>query len=134
MSEKIDPLLSAAIRCRDASRCVYCGRLIEGEMVLTVDHLLPRVWWTEEQQDEMNDPINLAAGCAPCNSLKGAMDVECFATMLDAHASKLPERYAHLRAVTGADVIDRVTAAIARPVNMAAARVALDIIRRQRGR
>lgn len=135
MSEKIDALLSAAIRLRDRGACVYCGRTIEGtDTVLTVDHLLARVWWTEEQEDEMNDPANLAAACEPCNSLKGAMDVVCFASMLDEHAPRLPERYAHLRTTTGADVIERVSAALARPVDMPAARVALAALRSMRGR
>lgn len=133
MSAKLAPVLSLAIRLRDRGACVYCGRVIEGtDTVLTVDHLLPRVWWRPAQRALMNDPSNLAAACDPCNSLKGAMDVEAFAGMLDAHAIKLPAHLAHLRSVTGADVIDRVGVVIARPVDLNAAWLLLATMRRSR--
>mgnify|MGYP002653322735 CR=1 FL=1 len=134
-SPKLDALLSLAIRRREAGCCVYCGRAIDPRVeVLTVDHLLPRVWWPAGKEAALNQPSNLAASCGLCNGLKGAMDVPAFAAMLDTYGALLSGPYAYLAGVRGDDVKARVDAAIATPLDWAGARVALALLNAQRGR
>lgn len=133
-SPKIDPLLAATIKCRDGGCCVYCGRRIVGGdlegIELSIDHIVPRVWWG--LRPGLDHPSNLASCCDPCNSLKGTADAERFAAMLDAHKGSLGPEYAYLQSATGADVLARVQAARARPIDFAAGRAALAAIKANR--
>lgn len=132
---KLDALLSLAIRRREAGCCVYCGRAIDPSVeVLSVDHLLPRVWWPADKQAGLNQPANLVASCGPCNSIKGAMDVPAFARMLDTYSALLSGPYAYLARVQGDEVKARVAAATARPLDWAGARVALALLHAMRER
>lgn len=133
-SPKLDPLLSAAIRCRDRGRCVYCDRAIAAGEVegvdLEVDHIIPRAWFGE--RFGLNLPPNLASCCDLCNTLKGTNDAAGFARMVDLYKENLTGKYAYLHGIAGADILARVKAARARPLNYADARAALVAIKANR--
>lgn len=55
-----------AVLRRDGYKCVYCLRGLVDGVLLTVDHIRPRV------RGGGNAGHNLAACCTGCNSRKGA--------------------------------------------------------------
>jgi hypothetical protein len=133
-SPKIDPLLSATVKCRDGGQCVYCGRVIIGgditDVELSIDHIVPRVWWGA--RPNLDHPGNLASCCDPCNSLKGTMDEVRFAAMVDAHKASLGLEYAYLQGVTGEAILARVRVARTTPVDFTAGQKALATIKANR--
>lgn len=54
--------LSESIRARDSYTCFYCG---SRELPIHVDHIVPLI------QGGTNNPENLVAACAACNTSKG---------------------------------------------------------------
>ena len=56
-----------AVLSRDGFRCVYCGRGHAEQVVLHVDHVIPR---SGGGSDDVN---NLVAACQECNLSKGAI-------------------------------------------------------------
>lgn len=133
-SPKIDPLLSATIKCRDQGRCVYCGRVIVGgaipEVELGIDHIIPRIWWGP--RPGLDHVSNLASCCDPCNTLQGTMDEVRFAAMVDAHKASLGPEYTYLQEVTGEAILARVREARRAPVDFAAGQQALAILKANR--
>lgn len=87
-----------AIYLRDGMACAYCERDLSGEQdggVCQLDHLTPTGG---------HDPANLATACRPCNTAKAGRPVSQFAS---------------------AAAQERIAALIAKPVDIAAARVFL---------
>ena len=55
---------------RDGFCCVYCGARPADGVRLQVDHIVPRA------KGGSDDPQNLTTSCQPCNSGKGARDLD----------------------------------------------------------
>lgn len=66
-----------AIYLRDGLRCSYCGRGIEDDIQLTLDHLLP------QELGGSNSAENLVTACKSCNSAKGSKSLGKFIVYLE---------------------------------------------------
>lgn len=87
-----------AIYLRDGFACAYCERDLSGEQdggVCQLDHLTPTGG---------NEPVNIVTACRPCNTAKAGRPVGQFAS---------------------ASAQERIAALIAKPIDIAAARVFL---------
>lgn len=75
MAEKtyIPAATRRAVEERDAYTCLYCGA--QGDV--TMDHVIP------EADGGPTVETNLVCCCADCNSKKGVIDVDLFATYLE---------------------------------------------------
>lgn len=62
-----------AIYLRDGLACVWCGRAVEGEVVLTLDHAIPR------NAGGSNAAENLVTACSHCNSVRKDRPMKGFA-------------------------------------------------------
>lgn len=100
------PEVREAIYQRDGRRCVYCGRT-PPEVRLTVDHVTPR------QLGGRDEPSNLVTACRQCNSDKRDMVLRVYALHLECYGRPTEAMRA------------RVEAALATPIDLAAARAAL---------
>lgn len=98
-SPKLPALLTRTVLTRDGRRCVFCERTEADGAVLTVDHVVPRVWGGSDRLD------NLVCCCRRCNELKGTMDHIAYADML--------ERYGLVPSARA--IVARVLAALATP-------------------
>ncbi|MFO0606622.1 MAG: HNH endonuclease [Polyangiales bacterium] len=104
----ITPGLALRVMTRDRFRCVYCLRGAEDGVELTIDHVVPQVWYADPRRADRRDadaPSNLVTACGPCNSRKRDMN-------LPVYAHYLRERF-------GADtraLVARVRAAVRRPL------------------
>jgi hypothetical protein len=61
-----------AIYLRDGLACCYCGKGVEDEVKLTLDHLLPY------SLGGSNKETNLVTACLSCNSARGNRSVKEF--------------------------------------------------------
>lgn len=104
MSASLPPLLRAAIFLRDGHRCVYCGATKR----LEVDHVRPR------KHQGTDTPDNLVTACDSCNQEKGTIHVRAFFL----HRELM--NYPHTEGQEA-----RLEAALARPIDLAAAFAAL---------
>ncbi len=77
-SKWIRPEKRRAIYKRDDFRCLYCGRGIENEVMLTLDHVIP------SELGGTHDHWNLITACLSCNSSKKDMSLSQFLTLLRA--------------------------------------------------
>lgn len=62
-----------AINLRDGMQCAYCKQGLEDEVVLSLDHLIPRSHGGDNHQS------NLITACRKCNSARGNRDWQQFA-------------------------------------------------------
>ena len=60
------PSTRLAVYLRDGLCCLWCGRGLEDEVALTLDHL------TAVAEGGGNEPENLVTACMPCNHRRGA--------------------------------------------------------------
>ena len=124
-SEKLPDLLSAEIMLRDHATCVFCGATKATGAKLSVDHLLARSW------GGTNAHTNLVVACKECNDAKGNMDDIAFADMIDRYRATLPA-LVRFGAAPGAELLDRVQAAITRSIDPQGALAALALIKASR--
>jgi 5-methylcytosine-specific restriction endonuclease McrA len=75
-SKWIRPEKRRAIYERDDFRCVYCGKGIEDEIMLTLDHVIP------SELGGSNDHWNLITACISCNSSKKDLSLSQFLSYL----------------------------------------------------
>lgn len=68
----IKPHKRLAIYLRDGLACVYCSAGVETGVVLTLDHLVPRI------KGGSNKSSNLATACMGCNSSRGQLPWRSF--------------------------------------------------------
>jgi hypothetical protein len=114
VAAKLDDLLRVAILVRDGGCCVYCGASYTDGAVLEADHVVSR------SRKGTDDPSNLVAACEACNADKAHMSLAIY--VMHRAEQGLPT----------AGLVERVAAAVARPVNWKRAAAALAEIRRQR--
>lgn len=64
---RIPAVVKLRVLQRTAGRCWYCGRVLNvtGQQSNHIDHVLP------VSKGGSNDPDNLVASCASCNTMKG---------------------------------------------------------------
>lgn len=62
-----------AIYLRDGFCCAYCGKGVEKDIVLTLDHLVPY-----SKGGAIVDPKNLITACRSCNSARGNRPLKAF--------------------------------------------------------
>jgi len=78
-SQRVASLLLA----RDAHACVYCGRGVEDDVQLTIDHVVPSSWFERGVAvGDRDAPGNLVCACVNCNSSKRDMDLDLYAVYL----------------------------------------------------
>lgn len=95
----LNPIFRAAIFLRDEGECVYCRRLAN-----EIDHVIPSAHEGSDNAD------NLVACCSDCNQEKGVIHVKAF------FFHRVLRGYSH---TDGQEA--RVSAALARPLDMGAA-------------
>jgi len=71
-SKWIQPEKRKAIYKRDDFRCVYCGKGIEDEVMLTLDHII------SSELGGTHDHWNLITACLSCNSSKKDLSLTQF--------------------------------------------------------
>jgi 5-methylcytosine-specific restriction endonuclease McrA len=61
-----------ALHLRDDWSCQYCGKRLKDAAPgqVTLDHLIPRVWFEERGLPIDNGNHNLVTACKPCNDSK----------------------------------------------------------------
>ena len=109
----VDDLTRAAVFHRDGGLCVYCRASID-DTDMEVDHLVA------SSRGGSNDPKNLVTACAACNGEKGVVHVRA---------------YVYDRKLTGKnyrDILPRITAQTAKPIDLVAALDVLDYLENQR--
>lgn len=72
----IRPVKRLAIYLRDSLACVWCGRGIEDDIRLTLDH------YTASVEGGDNAHTNLFTACVVCNSTRRHRSVEAFAEVM----------------------------------------------------
>ncbi len=93
-TSRIAPLVLA----RDGYVCVYCGRGVEDEVQLTVDHVVPTSWFERGVATGDADASgNLLCACVSSNSSKGDMDLDLYAVYLRRGHGWAPEETADLK-------------------------------------
>lgn len=100
-----------AIYMRDGMACVYCGRGIESDVKLTLDHLVPHSHGGD------NSPSNLVTCCNFCNSSRGNRSVEDFATGVAGYIN---------HGVTAEDILKHIETCTSRPLDRKAAKEMID--------
>lgn len=93
---------------RDRFRCVYCLHGAHDGVELTIDHVVPQIWYADPSSAARGDPdaaANLVTACGPCNSRKRDMN-------LSVYAHYLRERFG----VDTRGLVLRVRAALRRPL------------------
>jgi len=103
------PATRLAIYLRDGFACVWCGAPVESDVILTLDHCIPR------SKGGSNTPNNLVTACRRCNSARGARPMTIFATVVAEYIEADP-----------ADVMRRVRRSRERVLPRAEAKVLLD--------
>lgn len=99
-----------AIYMRDGMACAWCGRAVEQETILTLDHLKPF------SRGGSNSETNLVTACKQCNSARGARPVRTFARVVAEYPS------------TDAKTIEtRVRSCARRKLNIAAAKALIAV-------
>jgi len=83
-----------AIYLRDGLRCTYCGKGIEDEIQLTLDHVLP------QELGGSNSEKNLVTACKCCNSAKGSKSIGKFFKYLEARGVEIQEIKKRIRRQT----------------------------------
>jgi 5-methylcytosine-specific restriction endonuclease McrA len=112
----VDDLTRAAIFHRDGGRCVYCLASID-DTDMELDHLIA------SSRGGSNLPINLVTACAACNNEKGVVHVKAY--ILDRKLTGKNHR----------DILPRITAQVAKPLDLVAALETLgylEYLRRER--
>ena len=103
----IRPEKRLAIYLRDGLACCYCGRGIEDEVKLTLDHLRPY------SQGGTNNETNLVTCCFACNSSRGSRSWKVF-------AEKVAEYFSHGR--TAGSIVAYIQRTRRRTLDVAAAK------------
>jgi 5-methylcytosine-specific restriction endonuclease McrA len=106
-------ILRAAIFARDSGCCLYCGASF-ADVPITIDHVVPVV------RGGSDDAANLATACEACNREKGVIHLEAY----------LLHRELTGQGSEGAR--ERLSAALAKPLEMKAALEFLTWLRAQR--
>lgn len=85
--------LAPFVFARDGQACVYCGRGVEDDVQLTIDHVVPSSWFSRGVVAGDSDASgNLVCACVSCNSSKRDMDLDLYAVYLRrAHGWSLSE-------------------------------------------
>lgn len=83
---------------RDGYTCVYCGRGVEDDVQLTLDHVTPSSWFARGvAAGAIDAPENLVCACVSCNSSKRDMDLDLYAAYLRRGHGWSAEEAAELR-------------------------------------
>lgn len=90
-----------AIYLRDGLACAYCGKGVEDEIKLSLDHIQPF------SQGGSNHESNLVTCCSTCNSSRGARPIVDFANAVAAYVN-------HGR--TGACILHHIQECSSRPL------------------
>ncbi len=68
---------------RDGYACVCCGRGVEDDVQLAIDHVVPTSWFERGViTGDVDAPGNLVCACVSCNSSKRDMDLDLDASYL----------------------------------------------------
>ena len=62
----INPKTRKAIYMRDGNKCLYCKKELSDNIVLSLDHIIPWIYWGHDRHN------NLVTCCVSCNSKRGA--------------------------------------------------------------
>lgn len=84
-SKWITPTKRLAIYIRDGLSCAYCGRGVEDEIGLTLDHLKPRI------RGGSNKSHNLITSCFRCNSARSDRQLVDFCLKLSVASGEMPD-------------------------------------------
>lgn len=95
-----------AIYLRDGLACCYCGESVENGITLTLDHVLPR------SKGGDNSTGNLVTACHRCNSVRGDRSLKTFAADVATYVAVKPS-----------EVLKQVSRCLARPIDLATARM-----------
>ncbi len=92
------PRIAPLVLARDGYVCVYCGRGVEDEVQLTIDHVVPTSWFERGVATGDADASgNLVCACVSCNSSKRDMDLDLYAAYLRRGHGWSPEETADLK-------------------------------------
>ena len=92
-----------AIYLRDNLQCVWCGRSLEDEITLTLDHVIPHIEGGDNNED------NLITACKQCNSSRQDRPVKMFARVVAAYANQ---------GLTQKSIIKKIERSLATPLPM----------------
>lgn len=84
-SKWITPVKRLAIYIRDGLSCAYCGKGVEDEVSLTLDHLKPRI------RGGSNKAHNLITSCFNCNSSRNTKNLVDFCIKLCIETGEMPD-------------------------------------------
>lgn len=96
-----------AIYLRDSLACLWCGRGVEDDVTLTVDH------YTPNSQGGDNRHTNLFTACSGCNSSRKDLSVEAFAEAVEARMGG---------ALSAATIIESIQLQLTLPIDTKTAR------------